>query len=61
MTKVILNEEGFVEQSLPCGCVMTHITGFGWSTELCSMHEEESEDNKNFVPEITKMRRSNEY
>ena len=42
-TKGYLNEDGFAEFTLSCGCITTHIDGFGWSTIMCDYHQEESE------------------
>jgi hypothetical protein len=38
-----INEEGFSEFKLECGCISTNISGFGWSTDWCEEHEPQDE------------------
>jgi len=45
-----INEDGFSEFALLCGCVSTNVPGFGWMTVKCTECENAEED-EYFAPQ----------
>ena len=54
-----INNEGFAEYILPCGCCSTHVEGFGWTNIMCDKHQEEAD--YEYEPKITKFNQNKFY
>lgn len=48
--KHYLNEDGFSEYRLECGCISTNVPGFGWTSILCDTHQD-IEDDLYYIPQ----------
>jgi len=56
-----LNEDGFPEFKLACGCISTNIPGFGWTTTYCEEHEESYDEDLYNEPKLTKFKPNQHY